>query len=187
MSANHPPDLILLDIGLPDENGQSVLKKLREWYQKPIVILSVQKDEENIVCALDNDANDYLTKPFRTGELLARIRSLIRKSGPLEELPIAKIGDLEIDFKARTVKKKSEVLKLTATEYNLLSLFVKNEGSVLTHQYILNQVWGPSHNEQSQTLRVFIAQLRKKIESDPNNPEYLHTESRVGYRFRTPS
>jgi two-component system KDP operon response regulator KdpE len=187
MSANHPPDMILLDIGLPDENGQIVLKKLREWYQKPIMILSVQKDEENIIRALDSDANDYLIKPFRTGELLARIRSLIRKSSPAEDSSVVRVGDLDIDFKTRTVKKKNELLKLTATEYTLLTLFVKNEGRVLTHQYILNQVWGPSHSEQSQTLRVFVAQLRKKIESDPNNPEYLHTESRVGYRFRAPS
>lgn len=187
MAANHPPDLILLDIGLPDESGQSVLKKLREWYHKPIVILSVQSDEENIIKALDNDANDYLTKPFRTGELLARIRSMIRNSGSIEEPSVFSLGDLEIDFKTRTVKKKNEIIKLTATEYTLLILFAKNEGRVLTHQFILNQVWGPSHAEQAQTLRVFVGQLRKKIEDDPNNPEYLQTESRVGYRFRAPS
>jgi two-component system KDP operon response regulator KdpE len=186
MAANHPPDLILLDIGLPDENGQEVLKKLREWYHKPVIILSVQNDEENIITALDNDANDYLTKPFRTGELLARIRSYLRNSGNEEENGEAIAGHLTIDFKQRTVKKNNELVKLTATEYNLLCLLVKNEGRVLTHQYILIQVWGPGHADQSQSLRVFIANLRKKIENDYNNPELILTESRVGYRFVSP-
>jgi two-component system KDP operon response regulator KdpE len=186
LAASHPPDLILLDIGLPDESGQSLLKKLREWYTKPIIILSVQNDETNIISALDNNANDYLTKPFRTGELLARIRSYLRNSGISEETAIINIGDLSIDFKARTVKKKNELIKLTATEYNLLALLVKNEGRVLTHHYILNQVWGPGNADQSQSLRVFIAQLRKKIENDYNNPELILTESRVGYRFVSP-
>lgn len=186
LAENHPPDLILLDLGLPDESGQDVLKKLRKWYKKPIVILSVQSDEQNIIKALDNDANDYLTKPFRTSELLARVRALIRKSDSFEEGSKFDAGDLSIDFKSRTVKRKGEIIKLTATEYTLLVLLAKNEGRVLTHQYLLNQVWGPAHNEQAQTLRVFIGQLRKKIEKDPNNPEFILTESRVGYRFRTP-
>lgn len=187
LAASHPPDLILLDIGLPDENGQSVLKKLREWYNKPIIILSVQNDEANIINALDNNANDYLTKPFRTGELLARIRSYLRNIGITEETAVIHIGDLTIDLKARTVKKKDEAIRLTATEYNLLALLVKNEGRVLTHHYILNQVWGPGNSDQSQSLRVFIAQLRKKIENDYNNPELILTESRVGYRFVSPA
>lgn len=183
LAASHPPDLILLDIGLPDENGQSVLKKLREWYNKPIIILSVQDDEANIISALDNNANDYLTKPFRTGELLARIRSYIRNSGVSEEISSLIIKDLSIDFKTRLVRKKDEIIKLTATEYNLLALLAKNEGRVLTQHYILNQIWGPGNADQSQSLRVFIAQLRKKIENDYNNPELILTESRVGYRF----
>ena len=183
LAASHPPDLILLDIGLPDENGLLVLKKLREWYHKPIIILSVQNDEENIIKALDSDASDYLTKPFRTGELLARIRAFIRNSDTPEETSNMTIGDLFIDFKTRIVKKNNEAIKLTATEYALLSLLAKNEGRVLTHQYILNQEWGPGNADQSQSLRVFIAQLRKKIETDYNNPELILTESRVGYRF----
>ena len=187
MAASHPPDLILLDIGLPDENGLSVLRKLREWYKKPIIILSVQNDEQNIVNALDTDASDYLTKPFRTGELLARIRAFIRNSDGQQESSTIIIGDLYIDFKVRIVKKNNDNLKLTATEYSLLSLLVKNEGRVLTHQYIINQVWGPSNIDQSQSLRVFIAQLRKKIENDPNNPMLILTESRVGYRFVLPT
>ncbi|MGZ3863425.1 MAG: response regulator [Bacteroidia bacterium] len=186
LAANHPPDLILLDIGLPDENGQSVLKKLREWYKKPIIILSVQNDEENIITALDNEASDYLAKPFRTGELLARIRSYLRHSVAVNEKSVVVYGSLSIDFKTRTVKKKNEIVKLTVTEYNLLCLLVKNEGRVLTHQYILTQVWGPGQADQSQSLRVFIAQLRKKIEADYNNPELIVTESRVGYRFVSP-
>lgn len=186
LAASHLPDLILLDLGLPDENGQAVLKKLREWYHKPVVILSVQNDEDNIITALDNSANDYLTKPFRTGELLARIRALLRITSSGEST-IINAGDLQIDPGARTVKKKNELVKLTATEYTLLLLLVQNEGRVLTHQYILREVWGPNHTpEQAQTLRVFIGQLRKKTETDPNSPEYIHTESRVGYRFRIP-
>lgn len=182
-AANHPPDLILLDIGLPDENGQEVLKKLRGWYNKPIIILSVQSDEENIVKALDNGANDYLVKPFRTGELLARIRSSLRSLSSEENNQVIYCDDLEIDLALRIVKKKNEMVKLTATEYTLLSLLARNEGKVLTHQYLLREVWGPGYVNQSQYLRVFIAQLRKKIEDDANKPKHIITESGVGYRF----
>jgi len=183
MAANHPPDLIILDIGLPDKSGHEVLKELRDWYTHPIIILSVQNAEEDIVMALDNGANDYLSKPFRTGELLARIRSALRSSTIEEGEPLIKSDDLEIDLEARTVKKKNELLKLTATEYNLLALLARNEGKVLTHQYLLRAIWGPGFINQSQYLRVFIAQIRKKIEDDPNRPVHLLTESGVGYRF----
>ncbi|HQQ93289.1 MAG TPA: response regulator transcription factor [Bacteroidia bacterium] len=186
LAANHPPDLILLDIGLPDENGLEVLKKLRVWYKRPIILLSVQKDEENIIEAMDHDANDYLTKPFRPGELTARIRANIRNRSVAEDIQEMNAGNLSIDFRSRIVKKENEVLKLTATEYNLLSLLAQNEGRVLTHHYILNQIWGPGHSDQASSLRVFIAQLRKKIEDDYNNPELIITESRVGYRFVSP-
>jgi two-component system KDP operon response regulator KdpE len=182
-AANHPPDLILLDIGLPDGSGHDVLEKLREWYQNPIIILSVQSGEEDIVRALDKGANDYLVKPFRTGELLARIRSVLRKNVPDENNPVMSFGDLTIDFSGRTVRKKNEIIKLTATEYTLLALLAKNEGRVLTHLYLLTQVWGPSQAEATQYLRVFIAQLRKKIEDNSNQPKYIITESGVGYRF----
>ncbi len=183
MAANHPPDLILLDIGLPDESGHSVLKKLREWFTKPILILSVQSSEEDIIKALDNGANDYLIKPFRTGELLARIRSSLRSSSAEDINPIIEFNNLQIDLTARTVKKNNEGIKLTSTEYSLLALFVKNEGRVLTHHYLLREIWGPGFINQSQYLRVFIAQLRKKIEDDPNTPTHIITESGVGYRF----
>jgi two-component system KDP operon response regulator KdpE len=182
-AANHPPDLILLDIGLPDDSGHHVLKQLREWYSKPVIILSVQSSEEDIVKALDNGANDYLVKPFRTGELLARIRTALRTSVNEPAEPVLNYNGLEIDLPLRTVKKNGDVLKLTSTEYSLLALFVKNEGRVLTHHLLLKEIWGPSFINESQYLRVYIAQLRKKIETNPNKPEYLITEPGVGYRF----
>jgi two-component system KDP operon response regulator KdpE len=183
MAANHPPGLILLDLGLPDENGHLVLQKLRQWYTNPVIILSVQKNEEDIIKALDNGANDYLSKPFRTGELLARIRSALRDSISEEGDTTLNFQDLQIDLSTRTVKKNNQLVKLTSTEYNLLAILVKNEGKVLTHQYLLRAIWGPGFINQSQYLRVFIAQIRKKIETDANRPEYLLTESGVGYRF----
>src|SRR6187551_17309 len=183
MAANHPPDLILLDLGLPDENGHIVLQKVRKWYTNPVVILSVQKNEEDIIKALDNGANDYLSKPFRTGELLARIRSALRDSISEEGDTTLNFQDLQVDLSARIVKKNNQLVKLTSTEYNLLAILIKNEGKVLTHQYLLRAIWGPGFINQSQYLRVYIGQLRKKIEKDPNRPEYLLTESGVGYRF----
>lgn len=185
LAANHPPDLILLDLGLPDDDGQNVLVQLREWYQKPIIILSVKSTEAEIVKALDHGANDYLTKPFRTQELLARIRTALRNSNDTQNEPIIAFDSISIDFTSRTVKRQNEIIKLTATEYTLLMLLVKNEGRVLTHQYLLKEVWGPSYSDQTQYLRVFIAQLRKKLEADPNRPRYLLTESGIGYRFQT--
>lgn len=182
-AASHPPDLILLDIGLPDDSGHNVLKQLREWYSKPVIILSVQSSEEDIVSALDNGANDYLVKPFRTGELLARIRTALRASAGENSEPVLNYNGLEIDLSLRIVKKNGELLKLTSTEYSLLSLFIKNEGRVLTHHFLLKEIWGPSFTNESQYLRVYIAQLRKKIETNPNRPEYLVTEPGVGYRF----
>jgi two-component system KDP operon response regulator KdpE len=183
MAGNHPPELILLDLGLPDESGHAVLQKLRKWYTNPVIILSVQKNEEDIIMALDNGANDYLSKPFRAGELLARIRSALRSSSMDEGESLMDFTDIQIDLTNRLVKKKGEVLKLTNTEYSLLALFMRNEGKVLTHQFLLRAIWGPGYIHQSQYLRVFVAQLRKKIEDDPNRPVYLLTESGVGYRF----
>jgi two-component system, OmpR family, KDP operon response regulator KdpE len=185
MAGNHPPDLIILDLGLPDESGHVVLQKLRKWFTSPVIILSVQKDEEDIIQALDNGANDYLSKPFRTGELLARIRSALRDATSDEGDITLESDGLEINLSTRTVKRNQEMLKLTSTEYNLLALLARNEGKVLTHQYLLRTIWGPGFINQSQYLRVFIAQIRKKIEEDPNHPQYLLTESGVGYRFVT--
>ena len=182
-AANHPPDLILLDLGLPDEDGHSVLKKLRSWYARPVIIISVQSNEGDIVSALDNGANDYLVKPFRTGELLARIRSALRTSKVEDDIQSSQFGNLHVDLSARVVRKNNDIVKLTLTEYTLLTLFIKNEGKVLTHHYLLNEVWGPDYINQSQYLRVYIGQLRKKIEDDPNRPVHIITESGVGYRF----
>lgn len=183
LAANHPPELILLDIGLPDKSGHEVLKELRTWYHKSIIILSVQNNETDIVSALDNGATDYLTKPFRSAELLARIRSAIRRNltGNTNNRLIC--GDLEIEIAARVVKKDNEILKLTATEFNLLVLFAKNEGRVLTHQYILKEIWGVGSQTETQYLRVFVGTLRKKIETNHNKPQHIFTESGVGYRF----
>ena len=184
LAASHQPSLIILDLGLPDGSGHLVLKQLREWFTNPIIILSVQSSEEDIVTALDNGANDFLIKPFRTGELLARIRSALRSIDNSEENDsVFTAGELQIDFVARTVKKKDELIKLTVTEYKLISLFVRQAGKVLTHQYLLREVWGPGYINQSQYLRVFVAQLRKKIEDDPNRPVLIITEPGVGYRF----
>ncbi|WP_147677641.1 response regulator [Algibacter pacificus] len=184
LSANHLPNLILLDIGLPDKNGQQVLTELREWYNNPIIILSVQDNETDIVTALDHGATDYLTKPFRTGELLARIRSAIRRSQNTKNITSIICGDIEINLVTRQVKKNSETIKLTSTEYNLLALFAKNEGKVLTHQFILKEIWGYSYQNETQYLRVFVGNLRKKLEINPNNPQHFITESGVGYRFQ---
>lgn len=182
-AASHPPDLILLDIGLPDKSGHEVLKELRTWYNNAIIILSVLNGEEDIVTALDNGANDYLTKPFRTAELLARIRSGIRRNQGQSNDSLVETGDLQIDFSARSIRKNGEYLKLTATEFKLLSILVKNEGCVLTHQYLLREVWGISYQNESQYLRVFVGTLRRKIEKNHNQPEHIITETGIGYRF----
>ncbi len=187
LAKSHGPDLILLDIGLPDISGQTVLKNIREWYLKPVIMLSVQSAEEEIVKALDSGANDYLIKPFRSGELLARIRSAMRgvRENPGSEKYVN--GNLVIDFSRREVFRDKNILKLTSIEYKLLTLMAKNEGRVLTHDFLLKEIWGPHNTEQTQYLRVFMAQLRKKIEEEPNHPKYILTESGVGYRFNNMS
>lgn len=183
MAEKLKPSLVLLDLGLPDEHGHQVLKKLRQWYTNPVIILSVQQEEQDIVTALDNGANDYLSKPFRTGELLARIRSCLRGRGPDEVTYRLQNNELLLNLSHRTLSRNGAALKLTATEFELLTLFARNEGRVLTHQQLLRQVWGPGYIRQTQYLRVFVAQLRKKIEHDPEHPELILTESGVGYRF----
>ena len=182
-AANHPPELIILDLGLPDKSGHDVIKELRTWYNKALIVLSVQDSEEDIVRALDDGATDYLTKPFRNAELLARIRSAIRRNHAANAKTIIELGDLELDIPGRVLKKGGEIVKLTSTEFNLIVLFFKNEGRVLTHQFILKEVWGVGYQTETQYLRVFVNALRKKLEDDPNNPKYIITQSRVGYRF----
>jgi two-component system KDP operon response regulator KdpE len=182
-AVGHSPDLILLDLGLPDENGHVLLKKIRTWWQKPLIVLSVLNKEEEIVRALDNGANDYLVKPFRSGELLARVRSALRGVSNESGDPVIRNQELEIDLAARTVKRNQVYLKLTATQFSLLALFCQHPGKVLTHQFLLREIWGADHTGQLQYLRVFVAQLRKKIERDADSPEMIITESGVGYRF----
>lgn len=183
MAASHSPQLILLDIGLPDMNGHDVLKALRLWFTSPILILSVLNQERDIVDALDGGATDYIIKPFRNAELLARIRAALRKNNGEEISRVIQCGDLEIDLVGRSVKKGGVLLRLTNTEFNLLQLLIKNEGRVLTHQFILKEVWGVGSQNETQYLRVFIGGLRKKIEENPNQPKHILTENCVGYRF----
>ena len=182
-AATHNPSLIILDLGLPDIDGLELLLKLREWFSKPIIVLSVRNSEEDIVNALDRGANDYLTKPFRSGELIARIRAAIRLSEEKKDDPLLEFGSLSIDMINHVVRKNGEIIKLTTTEFSLLALLAKNHGRVLTHQFILKDLWGYGYLEQTQYLRVFIAQLRKKIEDNPSSPVLLITESGIGYRF----
>jgi two-component system KDP operon response regulator KdpE len=183
LAASIQPVMILLDLGLPDSDGIDIIKNLREWYQKPIIILSVRDSEDDIIKALDNGANDYITKPFHTGELLARIRVVIRQNQGTSDKPVLEFDTLSIDLTNHIARKNNEIIKLTHTEFALLALLAKNEGRVLTHQYLLKEVWGMGYIEQTQYLRVFVAQLRKKIEDDPVKPKLLNTESGIGYRF----
>lgn len=182
--ATSHPQLVILDLGLPDRDGLSVLKEIRTWTSVPVIILSVKNSEEDIVKALDLGADDYLTKPFNTSELLARIRANIRRTIQGDEETVFQNGDLVIDLASRIVKKANIEIKLTNTEYLLLVLLAKNTDKVLTHRYILKEIWGPSSVENSQYLRVFIGQLRKKIEDDYSNPGIILTESGIGYRMK---
>ena len=184
LAAQHRPDIILLDLGLPDLGGLEVLRRLREWTQTPVIILTVQDAEADKIAALDNGADDYVTKPFNTGELLARLRAARRhadKSRPEE--PVFQAGDLVVDLVARRVARKGQPVKLTATEYALMRLFIQHAGKVLTHRQILSEVWGPTHAEHTHYLRVYLAHLREKLEKNPSSPALLLTEPGVGYRL----
>lgn len=177
------PDAIVLDLGLPDMEGVEVLKKLREWNQAPVLILSVRDDEKQKVAALDAGADDYVTKPFGQDELLARLRVLLRRAPENPDLPIFENGSLAVDFTARRVLVNGKEIKLTATEYALMKLFIHHAGKVLTHRQILREVWGPNSEERTQYLRVYITHLRQKIEANPDKPQRIKTESGIGYRF----
>jgi len=177
------PAIILLDLGLPDMEGLEVLKRLREWSAAPVLVLSVRDDEQGKVAALDAGAEDYVTKPFSTPELLARLRTAQRKTRPQQEVSVFKSGDLTVDLTARVVTRGGHEIKLTATEYALLRLFVRHSGRVLTHRYILRKIWGPKSEEHRQYLRVYVTHLRQKIEADPTKPRLIKTEPGIGYRF----
>jgi two-component system KDP operon response regulator KdpE len=182
-AAQHPPDVVILDLGLPDMEGVDVLKRLREWSRVPVGVLSVRDREEDKIAALDNGADDYVTKPFSSGELLARLRVAQRHVTPTSEATVFRSGQLEVDLAARVVKLKGKEVRLTATEYSLLRLFVHHAGKVLTHRQILREVWGPNYVEQTHYLRVYLAHLREKLEANPAQPELLITEPGVGYRL----
>jgi len=184
-ASTRSPDVILLDLGLPDLDGLEVTRRLREWTQMPIVVISARGREDDKVAALDAGADDYVTKPFGVLELLARLRVALRhasRAGVAEAAPLT-VGALEIDFEKRRVTRDGEIVHLTPIEYRLLTELARNAGKVLTHSHLLRQVWGPGYAQQSHYLRVYMAQLRRKLETDPARPRYLLTEAGVGYRF----
>jgi two-component system KDP operon response regulator KdpE len=183
-AAVEKPDIIILDIGLPDIDGIEVTRSLREWTQIPIIILSVRGSEKDKIAALDLGADDYLTKPFVVGELLARIRAALRRSVRTADEPSFKTGELEVDLERRLVKVAGRELQLTPNEYELLKILVLNAGKVMTHKHLLNAVWGPEYNGEFHMLRVNISNLRRKIEPDPSRPQIIITESGVGYRLK---
>jgi two-component system KDP operon response regulator KdpE len=183
LSAQHQPALVILDIGLPDFSGHEVLRRLREWSTAPVIMLSVQNDEKGKVTALDAGADDYVTKPFNTDELLARLRVALRHSNTKEDASVVQVKNLVIDFATRRVTVSGTEVKLSKTEYDLLRLLARHAGKVLTHRQILRDVWGPGHEDDTHYLRVYIAHLREKIEAKPDSPEVILTELGVGYRF----
>jgi len=185
LAAANKPDLVILDLGLPDMDGVEVCGHLREWTQTPIIVLSVRDSERDKVAALDKGADDYLTKPFGIEELLARVRVALRHSSRTrgEQSNIVKAGELTIDLAWHIVKRGDEKVKLTGTEYKLVSYLASNHGRVLTHQSILTNVWGPADADHTEYLRVYMRQLRKKLETDPERPQHIITEPGIGYRF----
>ena len=183
LASQQPPDLVILDLGLPEMEGHEVLRRLREWLTAPIIILSARHQEAEKVQALDNGANDYVTKPFGIAELLARMRTALRLATRPGEAPVFTVGDLVVDMAARQVTVRQKPVHLTPLEYRLLTTLVKNAGKVLTHRYLLKEVWGPGHAEETHSLRVFMTSLRRKLEDDAARPRYLVTEPGVGYRF----
>jgi two-component system KDP operon response regulator KdpE len=188
MAAAQPPDVIILDLGLPDMDGLQLIEALRRWSQVPIIVLSARDREKDKVIALDRGADDYLSKPFGVGELLARLRVALRHqariSGPSPSAASRfSVGDLLVDLDARRVFVRGQEVHLTPIEYRLLTTFVQHAGKVLTHRFLLKEVWGPGHTEETHYLRVFAANLRRKLEADPARPRYLLTEQGVGYRL----
>lgn len=182
-AAHNPPDVIVLDLGLPDMPGLDVLKRLREWSQTPVLVLSVFGEESRKIEALDAGADDYLIKPFGGGELLARLRALLRRTKPNEPASAIRFGTIEVDLINRRVTKDGDLVKLSAKEYALLRLLVAHRDKVLTHRQILSEIWGPEAEGQTHYLRVFMMRLRKKIEDEPDSPRHLQTESSIGYRL----
>lgn len=184
-AANRKPDLIVLDLGLPDLDGLQVVIQLRTWSSLPILILSARASEQDKIAALDAGADDYLTKPFGVGELLARVRALLRRRVQMSDLPtLVSIGELQVDFINRTVTKAGEPLHLTPIEFRLLCVLYASAGRVITQRQLLKEVWGPGHAESNHYLRIFVGHLRRKIEIDSAQPKHILTETGVGYRFQ---
>lgn len=186
LAAQHRPACVLLDLGLPDLPGAEVLQRLREWSSVPVIVLTALDAEADKIAALDAGADDYVTKPFNSGELLARIRAALRHASREPEPPAFRAGNLVVDLASRRVTVAGADVTLTATEYSLLRLFVRHAGKVLTHRHILREVWGPGSEEHTHYLRVYVARLRDKIEPSPMSPELILTEPGVGYRFAAP-
>ena len=184
-AAMRPPAAVILDLVLPDGSGVDVCRELRRWTDVPILVLSAVGDEREKVGALDAGADDYVTKPFGIDELLARLRAVMRRAAPASD-PVVELGELVVDLEKRLVTLRGDPVSLTPTEFELLSLFVQNEGKLLTHPAILHAVWGPSYRTESNYLHVYVSQLRRKIEADPTRPRYLLTESGAGYRLVRP-
>ncbi len=187
LAAARVPEVVLLDLGLPDTEGLEVIKQLRAWSRVPIIILSARGQERDKVANLDAGADDYLTKPFGVGELIARIRVALRKSVPAEEsqqTSMFSMGKVSVDFERRIVLRGQEEVHLTPIEFKLLAVLLKHRGKVVTHRQLLKEVWGPSNIEQNAYLRIFILSLRRKLEDDPTRPQYLLTEPGVGYRLK---
>ena len=186
MAAHFLPDVIVLDVNMPRMDGIEACRRIREWTNTPIIILSVAEEEKDKVRALDEGADDYVTKPFGVEELLARIRVALRHgTSTAVDSPVLTIGPLEVDLSKQLVKRRGQVVKLTRTEYQLLAYLVSNRGKLLTHRDLLHNVWGPEYGEETEYVRTFITQLRRKIEDDPSSPRFIVTEPRVGYRFVT--
>lgn len=183
MASTSRPEVIILDLGLPDLDGLAVLKRLREWSPVPVIVLTVKDAETDKVALLDAGADDYVTKPFSVLELLARVRVALRHRLPQDAEPLFTSGPLEVDMASRTVRVRGESVRLTATEYEILRLLIQHAGKVVTQRQILKEIWGPHAVEQTQYLRVYVGQLRKKIESDPSRPQLILTEPAVGYRL----
>lgn len=184
LTLSHRPDLILLDLGLPDRDGLDVLANLRQWCETPIIVISARGQEDDKVNALESGANDYLTKPFGTRELIARIRVALRgRSQALAASPVFELGELKVDMESRIVTRRGERVHLTPNEYKLLCVLVRHSGKVLTHNQLLKEVWGSANIQQTHYLRVYMNQLRHKLEDDPARPRYLQTELGVGYRL----
>jgi two-component system KDP operon response regulator KdpE len=183
IAAAHRPDIVILDLGLPDMDGIDVIRGLRAWGSMPIVVLSAREQEPDKIAALDAGADDYLTKPFGMGELLARIRAADRRASPADEAAIVATSDFRVDLAAKRIDKEGADVHLTPTEWHLVEMLVRNPGRLVSQRHLLQEVWGPRYEQETNYLRVYMAQIRRKLEPDPTHPRYFFTEPGMGYRF----